>query len=181
MPCAEAATAVDANMNKVHNLTRGSFFTALSVLIIYLSTIMPVGRLYLLAAACCIIPISILTTGIKNSVLVYAASAILSALLIGLKINVFSYIILFGIYGFVKLYVEKLRKLYIEIFLKLLFYNASIFIIFLIYNTLFINTSNLKLPIYIIILISEPIFLFSDYVITLFISYMNRRFIKNFR
>ncbi|KOF56934.1 MULTISPECIES: hypothetical protein [Clostridium] len=165
-------------MDKTKKLTRSSFYTALSVLIIYLSTIMPVGRLYLLAVACCIIPISILTTDIKHSLLVYVASSMLSILLLGVKINVFSYIIFFGIYGFVKLYIEKLRKLYIEVFLKLVFYNAAVLIIFMIYNALFINTSNIKLPIYLIVLISEPIFLLCDYVITLFIGYMNRHFIK---
>lgn len=168
-------------MNTTKNLTRSSFYTALSVLLIYLSSILPINKLYILAIACCIIPISILTTGVKNSILVYAASSILSFLLLGIKINVFSYIILFGTYGFVKLYIERLRKLYLEIFLKLLFYNAAIFIIFLIYKTLFFNTSNIKLPIYIIILISEPIFLLCDYVITLFISYIHRRFIKNLK
>lgn len=168
-------------MDKTKKLTRSSFYTALSVLLIYLSTIMPVGRLYILAVACCIIPLSILTTDIKYSVLVYTASSILSILLLGIKINVLSYIIFFGIYGFIKLYIEKLRKLYLEIFLKLVFYNASLFIIFIIYKTLFISSSTTKLPIYLIVLISEPIFLLCDYVITLFIDYMNRHFIKNLR
>lgn len=168
-------------MNTTRNLTRSSFYTALSVLLIYLSTILPINKLYLLGAACCIIPISILSTNIKNSILVYTASSLLSFLLLGIRINVFSYLILFGTYGFAKLYIEKLKKLYLEIFLKLCFYNAAIFIIFLVYKTLFFNTTNIKLPIYAIVLISEPIFLLCDYVITLFISYINRRFIKNFK
>lgn len=168
-------------MDKTKKLTRSSFYTALSVLLIYLSTVMPIGRLYILAVACCIIPISILTTNIRYSVLVYAAASLLSVFLLGIKVSVFSYIIFFGIYGFVKLYIEKLRKLYLEIFLKLAFYNAAIFIIFVIYKTLFINTGNIKLPIYLIVLISEPIFLFCDYVITMFIAYMNRHFIKIFK
>lgn len=163
-------------MSSTNKLTRGSIYTALSVVCIYLSSIIPTTKLYVLGIASCIIPISIITTGVKNSLLVYLASSLLSLLIIGLKWNVLAYIILFGSYGFIKFYIEKLNKLTLELILKLLFFNICVVIIYFIFKLLFIDVLKTKLPIAAVLVMIQLIFLLCDYAITLFISYAKKHF-----
>ncbi|SMC23760.1 hypothetical protein SAMN02745134_01976 [Clostridium acidisoli DSM 12555] len=168
-------------MSKSSLLAKGGIYTALSVLCIYLSSIIPTTKLYVLGVASCIIPISILTTNIRNSLIVYAAASILSILLLGIRWNVFAYIIFFGSYGFIKYYIERINKLPLEILLKLIFFNLCMFIIYYIYKLLFMDVLKIKLPLAFAVIAIEFIFLICDYALTLFIAYANRRFIKRLR
>ncbi|MDD3224207.1 MAG: hypothetical protein PHX70_05800 [Clostridium sp.] len=162
-------------MTSINKLTRGSIYTALSVVCIYLSSIIPTTKLYVLGIAACVIPISIITTGVRNSLLVYLASSLLSLLIIGLKWNVLAYIILFGSYGFIKFYIEKINKLPIELILKLLFFNISLVVMYFLYKLLFMDVLKLKLPIAAVLVMIQLIFLLCDYAITLFIAYTRKR------
>ncbi|AAK78624.1 membrane protein [Clostridium acetobutylicum EA 2018] len=168
-------------MSKTQSLTRGSIYAAVCIVFIYLSTIIPAGRLSFLAAASLVIPLSILTIGIRSSLMVYASTSILSLILLGFRQNVLIYILLFGNFGFVKLYIERIRKLPIELLLKLIYFNAVIFVIYTLYKTLFLNTMYKNFPIYIIVVILEFIFLLYDYIVSLFVLYINRHIIKNLK
>lgn len=161
-------------MNNTLKITRGGLFTALGVLFIYLSTIVPTSKIYLLGIASCIVPMSIVTTSIKNGWLIYISTSVLSILLIGFKGSVIAYILFFGLYGFIKYYLEILRNMSLEIILKLLFFNLSIGIIFLMYNMFFAGLLKINIPIYAAILMFQLVFLIYDYALTLFIAYVNR-------
>lgn len=166
-------------MNKTNNIARGGLFTALSLICVYISTIIPTSKLYILGFACCITVISILTTGIKNSIIVYGATSLLSIILLGVKWNVLAYIILFGSYGFIKYYIEKINNLAIEIILKLVFFDICTAIIYYLF-ILFLGTApTLKIPLVFAFIMLQPVFLICDYAVTLFISYMRRHYLKN--
>lgn len=164
-------------MNKTLNIARGGLFTALTVLIIYITGITPTSKLTLLTAASAIIPYSILTTGIRNSFVVYAASSALS-IIIGFRGAALAYLIFFGLYGFVKYYVESLNKILYEILIKLVYYNISLYAIYMIYRSLFTSNFSTKLPIYVLIAGAQVAFFIYDYALTLLINYIRRRFIK---
>lgn len=164
-------------MNKSLKLARGGIYTAIGFLCIYLSSVVPVNKFYLMGIAACIIPISVITTGLKNSYIVYISTSILSLIVLGFRGSVFSYIAFFGIYGFIKYYIEKLRNLYIEIPLKLVFFNISLYLIFLLFKS-FIAIPTTKLPIPLLIIISEFIFLIFDYALSVFITHFSNRFLN---
>ena len=164
-------------MSKASNLAKGGLFTALTVVFLYLSNIVPTNRLYLLALASSIIPLSIMTTTIKNSIVIYLASTLLS-LLLGLKGGALAYAIFFGLYGFVKYYVEKLRKPIYEIAIKLCFFNTCVYLIFILYKLLFLNFPKVNIPIYYAIAMLQVVFVLYDYALTVFIAYINKRFIS---
>lgn len=166
---------------KTSNLTKGGIYTALSLLFIYLSNILPTNKFFILIIVSCIIPISILTTSLKNSITIYIATSLLSLLLLGIKLNVLSYIIFFGSYGFIKYYIERMNKLPLEILLKLVFTNICAVIIYFLYTLLFIDVMNLKFPIYIFVIALEIIFLFYDYALTLFISHVSKHYLKKLK
>lgn len=164
-------------MSKASNLAKGGVFTALTVIFIYLSTIVPTNRLYLLALASCIIPLSIMTTNVKNSFIIYFSSSILSFLL-GLRGGALVYAVFFGLYGFVKYYTEKLRKPVYEIILKLVFFNIGLLIIYNFYTLLFLELPKVNIPIYYAVAMLQVIFFIFDYALTVFVAYVNRRFIS---
>jgi hypothetical protein len=166
-------------MGKINNLTRGGIYSALSVIILYISSIAPTSKLSLLTIASAIIPFSLLTTNVKTSILVYIATSILSAML-GLRSMAIAYALFFGLYSIVKYYIEKIRKAYLEIILKLTFFNISFLIIYYFGKLILSDVISINLPLYYLIPILEISFIIYDYVLTNIISYINRRFVKQF-
>lgn len=167
---------MDSKNTKASYISKGGLFTAFGVICIYLSTLLPVNKLYLLAIASCIIPLSVITTNIKNALIIYTATSALSLLICGFKIPVILYIIFFGLYGTIKYYVEKMRKIYLELLLKLIFFNIVMFSMFIIYKLFFPNVLKLNISIYFIIIGAQFAFLIYDYVLTLFIDVINKKF-----
>lgn len=170
-------------MHKTSNITRGGLFAALSLIFIYLSSIAPTNKLALLTLASFIIISSILIMGIKSSFILYIAVSMLSLFLLSSKGIAIVYLMFFGAYGFIKYYIEKLNKLPLEILLKLLFFNSSLGILFLLYDTLFVNLvdlSKIRFSLYIVILALQVAFLVYDYVLTVFVSYFNNKLYDKF-
>ncbi|NRY04558.1 hypothetical protein B0H68_003895 [Clostridium beijerinckii] len=102
---------------KAKYIAENGITIALTLIVLYAASILPVSTLTILTIASCLIPISIIRTSIKNTILVYVASSILSLFLIPTNIAVY-YISFFGIYGIVKYFSEKLRNIPLELFLN---------------------------------------------------------------
>jgi hypothetical protein len=163
---------------KSNNIAKGGIFSALSLILLYFSSVFPTNRLFILGIASCIIPLSIITTGIKNTIVVYTAVSLLSLFIIPSKLISIAYILIFGSYGFVKYYIECLRSTILEIILKLLYFNVSSAIIIFIYKLVLLKLPNIN--IYLLIVIIEFAFIVYDYTLTAFIVYANKNLIKKF-
>ncbi|NFP97780.1 hypothetical protein FDG46_03825 [Clostridium botulinum] len=167
---------------KSSNIAKGGVFTAISFLLIYLSTILPVNKLSLLATASAIIPIAIISTNAKNGFLVYLSTSILCSIVVGIsRISVIFYIVFFGLYGIIKYYIERLNKLYIEIILKFAFFNICLIVLLYIYKLFFQVITIINKYIYMYFIVAQIAFIVFDYVLTLFIFYINKHFIKNIK
>lgn len=164
---------------KSNNIAKGGIFAALSLILLYLSSIFPTNKIFILGIASCIIPLSILITGIKNTIVVYSAVSLLSLFLIPSKLISISYILIFGCYGFVKYFIEKLRSVPLEIVLKLLYFNITSAALIFIYKLLLSKLPNIN--IYLVIIVLEFAFIIYDYALTSFISYANKNLIKKFK
>ncbi|MEY7999264.1 hypothetical protein AB8U03_03450 [Clostridium sp. Mt-5] len=167
--------------NTASNIAKGGLLTTIGVILVYLSGIVPFNKTYLLALSSLLIPLAVLITDWKNSITVYVATSLLSLLICGLKLTVLSYIIFFGLYGLVKYYIERFRKLPFEIILKLIFFNLCILLLFLIYNLFFPGLLKIKFPLYIIIIGIQIVFLIYDYLLTLFINYIDKYILKRLK
>ncbi|KEI14697.1 membrane protein [Clostridium novyi B str. ATCC 27606] len=170
-------------MSKVSNITKGGILTALSFICIYLSSILPINKFSLMAITSFIIILSIISIGIKTSILIYIAVSLLSFFMVSSKGTVFTYIFFFGLYGFIKYYIEHFRNVSLELLLKLIFFNISMFILIYLYKTIFIGEFNLykiHFPIYAVIGAVEILFFVFDYILTLFVAYYNSHFPSKF-
>ena len=150
-------------------ITTNAFFIALTIVILYLNIILPISTISILTLASFIIPITLIRNSIKDAILVYISSSIISFFLIPLNISLM-YICFFGIYGIIKFFIEKLNKLYLEILLKLLFFNFMLILGFLLLKSFF-PVNIIKISIWLFIILSEIVFLFFDYALTLLISF----------
>lgn len=152
--------------------------TAFGLILIYISSVLPASRLFLLAAASVIIPFSIVFTNVKYGLMVYISTSLLAFLLIGVRWNVIIYIVFFGAFGFIKYYIEKIRKLILEYILKLIYFNITLVIIYLVFNVLFTTWAKINISFYLAVIMLQVIFLFYDYFLSVFISYISTR-LKN--
>lgn len=164
--------------SKASYIARGGLYTAVGMMFLYLSAYIPNNKFFFLAAASCIIPLSIITIGIKHSFIVYLAVSFLGMFLIGSKGILFLYIVFFGLYGFVKYAVEKIKNLPLELVLKIAFLNISVLLSYFM-SKLFMNyTLSFKVSLYIVIIAIQIIFLVYDYTLTLFIAHTYKIFKK---
>lgn len=164
-------------LRKASHIAKGGFFTALSLLLIYMSILIPSNKHLFLGIASCMIPICILTTDIKNSILVYISTCMLSFFLFGISISTITYIFFWGLYGFIKLYIEKLNRLPLEIVLKLIYFNIILFLVYMLFNSIF----KLNSYIYVFIAAFEIGFIIYDYVLSFFINYISTHYIKKLK
>ncbi|EHI98934.1 membrane protein [Clostridium sp. DL-VIII] len=161
---------------KAKYIAENGIITALTLAILYSASIIPISTLSILTVASCLIPISIIRTSIKNTILVYIASSILSFFLVTINIAIY-YILFFGIYGIIKYFIEKIRNILIELVLKLVAFNMLLSVIYFIGTNLLINLDT-KFPIYIVWIIAQVVFLIYDYALTLIISFYLSRIHK---
>lgn len=146
---------------------------ALTIIVLYAASILPISTLSILTVASCLIPISIIRTSIRNTILVYAASSLGSLFLIPTNIALY-YTLFFGIYGIIKYFAEKLKNIPLELILKLIGFNILLTIIYFVTVNLLVLPS-IKYPLYLIWIVSQAAFLIYDYALTLIISfYLNR-------
>ncbi|MBU3103123.1 hypothetical protein [Clostridium gasigenes] len=161
---------------KAKDLTLGGILIALTLVILYSSSILPISTLTILTLASCLIPICIIRSSVKTGFLVYIGSTTLGFFIIPINIIVY-YGLFFGVYGIIKYYIERLRKLYLEIILKLIIFNI-IFIISFTVATLFLGNVVINIPLWLLWLLAQPTFIVFDYALTLIIGYYLNRFHK---
>lgn len=128
---------------KTNNITVGGISIALSIVILYLTTIIPINTIAILTLASAIIPIVIIRSNIKTSIFVYIITSILSFFFLPINYSIL-YILIFGLYGIVKYFIEKLNKLFYEIIIKLVFFNIVLFIGYFVFTS-FIGPITIKL------------------------------------
>lgn len=156
------------------NITKSGLFLALSILIIYLSSIIPNNKAFLLFGASLLIPLCAIVTNLKYALMTYLSASILSLSLFGPFLTVLAYILFFGLYGIIKFYIEKINKISIEIILKLLYFNITLFSSYYIYKLIIFHNFNLKYK-PIIFIIFQFLFLFYDYILSIFIVYLVKK------
>jgi hypothetical protein len=154
---------------KTKDITLGGIMVALSIITLYLTTVIPVNTLTILTLASCFIPITILRSNIKTACFVFVATALMSFFILPLNYSIL-YGLFFGIYGIIKYFVERLRKLPIEITLKLLFFNIVLSLSLIFMNS-FILDLNINIPTWLFYLVAQIAFLIYDFAITTVITF----------
>ncbi|MHB8063962.1 MAG: hypothetical protein ACYDG2_15255 [Ruminiclostridium sp.] len=162
------------NNKRVKSITLSGILLAFTVICVFLATVLPTSVLSLYAISSLFIAVIILEFGTKAGWAFYLASSILSIVLIP-RLEVIPFVVFFGLYGLLKLYIEKLRSRVLEYILKLIYFNMCLALGLLFLKELILDGVNLSVPIYIAAALLELVFLVYDYVYTLFIRFYATR------
>ena len=158
----------------------GGILTALCVVLIYLATYLPTGKLGLYALASVTIAIAVIELDVKFGTVVYTASSILIFLLTGNINTLLIFTLFFGSYPLLKYYIEKQRSAVVEMLLKFGVFNLLAIVGYFLFKLLLgvspINISNLSILISVSLLFAIQIgFLIYDYILSRLISYYINR------
>lgn len=159
---------------KSSKLAIGGISVALSLVILYLTNIIPINTLAILTIVSSIIPITIIKTDIKTAIMVYIITSICSFMFLPITYSIM-YIAIFGIYGIIKCFIERLHNTSLEILLKLVFLNI---ILAIVYFALPSVLGNIKVSILLMFIGANIAFLVYDYALTIVITYFLAKFNK---
>ncbi|MDK2805473.1 MAG: hypothetical protein PWQ94_637 [Thermoanaerobacterium sp.] len=160
-------------MLNAKSLSLGGVIAALNMVILFIASVMPTSRLFFLVVSSFAISIMVIETGSIGGLVFYLATSILSLILIPNKLISVYYICFFGFYGIIKSYIEKKRfRMYMELALKLIVFNISLFVVYIIFSRIFMmKVFVTALPFIAIFILLQISFLVYDYVYTVFISF----------
>ncbi len=126
----------------VYKLTFSAVMAALTVAFLYLASVFPTGQIGIVAVASLFTIATVIEAGIKHAVLLFAACAILSFLLIPLKGVAIIYTLFLGYYPIVKSFAERMKKpLYSWILKEAVFLVALAVVWFLFRNLVFTGSA----------------------------------------
>lgn len=161
--------------SKSKKIALGAIVTLLSTVSLYISSVLPTNRLFFFALSSFFLAAIIIEDNIKFAVLVYLSSSILSFIVVPNKIAVLPYIIFFGYYAIVKSLIEKINILLVELLIKLMLFNLSIFITYSIFSKALLGEILIKLPVWAIFLLMQLAFVIYDYSFSLCIYFYRNR------
>jgi len=167
----------DKNKFNAKKVALSGMLLAMTVISLYFASFLPM-KLSLYALSSFLISVIIIEFDIKAGWVFYLSSCLLS-LIIPDKITLIPYVLFFGMYGIVKFYIERLRRILIEYIIKLIYFNIFVLIAVLLLKKLeLIPVKFQNQPLWILIAVMEVLFILYDYVYTLFIQYYNIRIRK---
>jgi len=112
-------------MNKTtRSLTLSALLTALTVITLYIASVLPSGRIAMVALSSIFVAAAVIESGLRAGISVYAASSLLGALILPHIGFALMYILLFGYYPVVKSLIEKKAPVILQWILKLCVFNA---------------------------------------------------------
>lgn len=151
-------------------------FTGVAVVLLYIGVVMPTGKLTLYFLASMAVSVAIIEFGAGAGVLVYFAACILASLVAGNILGIVPFAFFFGHYPIFKFFIEKGRKVAVEVLLKLAVFNISWFSWYLLFKSIFIEvlpvqlTKNIGL-LSVFIAAMQVVFFIYDYVYSRLLFY----------
>lgn len=163
-------------MSNTRGIAIGGILSASILIILYLVSILPTSRLFLLMICSIILAVIVIEAGIKAGWLSLSTTFLLSLYFLHDKFLVTLYALFFGLYGILKAYIEGfVKSLYIQYIVKLLFFNCDLLILYYLTTAFTGNIYNIFhytwWVVYLFLLVA---FIIYDYALTAFISYYYR-------
>lgn len=165
----------------IRALTLGAMLTALGVVCLYLSSMMPTMRLSLVALAGLLPCVMVLTGGIGSGFAAYGATAVLAFLIVPNKSAALLYLVMFGHYPMVKSLAERTGNRVLEWLIKLAVFNLSLTVIVLFARTLFGEMFGAEWATWLIYLGGNAVFVLYDFAFSGLILVFNSKFGKILR
>ena len=154
----------------------GGCLAAVSVLFLYLASVLPTGRLALLAAASLCVGLAVMELRLSGAALLYAAVSVLGLLLLPDKTIAAWYVVFFGNYPIVKQWIERIHNLLPEWVCKGICYTAYAGALYGAYHLLLGGIPAMPYALWIVVLLGAAAFVLYDLAFSLLITELLRRF-----
>lgn len=159
-----------------YNTALTGIMTAVTAALVYAASVVPGAELTLLGLAGITSGFVVMEAGIGAGIMMYAASLILSFLLVPVKTAALVYGMFFGIYGFVKYFCEKMEKAWMQIAGKLIFFAADIYVVISVAGNLLLGDEIVSsVNIMVIACAGALMFMLYDYIFTLALLIYRKR------
>lgn len=154
----------------------GALLTALSLVLMALTSVLPTLQYTLVAAAGLLPAVMVIRYKLSGGWMVYTATALLAAILLPDKEAALLYIILFGHYPMVKSLIEQIKRSWLQWVLKLAVCNTLTLAAIFIAQWLFAAGLDLfELPVGLFLIVVNFVFVIYDIAFTRLISYFYPR------
>lgn len=152
-----------------HRVSLTAMFASMSLLFLFLSSILPAGRIPAYFLSSVFVMGLVLEEEIGLAFLMFAAVSLLSLLLIPpATLRTVPYVLFFGHYGIGKYYIQRrFKNKIISYAFRLAYYNAALVLLYLLaYSLVEQDILSAGLPIWAIILIAQAAFVLYEYLFT---------------
>ena len=170
---------MDRGRKSANKVALGGVFLALTVVALFVASVIPGLELTFYALSSVFIGLMILEAGIGGGLAVYAAAAILGFLLIPNKVAVIPFIFFFGIYAVIKCIAEKPQQKIVQMIIKVAFFAAVFAVAYLFFKELFFG--NIDLPDWsfpVLLIVGVAAFILYDFIFTLILELYKKRINK---
>ena len=170
----------------VKRIAVSSIIMALSVVCLFVGSIWPV-KIAMCLMASALTTIAVIECGHKYAWLTFFGAAIISFLVIPKKFIVYFYIFFLGYYPIIKLYIERINRLFPEWIIKLILFNIGLIIAYFSLNRFLLPSLDRELVMFVfkylaaLIATSEVIFVVYDLGLSYIINFYNQRLRRNIK
>ncbi len=162
----------------IKKLAFASIMTALTVVCLYGSVVLPMGRIALLALTSLCVLVTHAECGTKYSLIQFLATGLIGILLIPFKFQMILFVAFLGYYPIVKSYIEQLHNRFMEWLVKILFFNAILIVAYFVLNYVLLAYISFGAifeyvfsHLILVIIAAEIVFILYDYMLSMLVSY----------
>ena len=166
-----------------YRISLTAMMMAFSLLFFYLGTMLPTGRLVCYFVSSIFIAPLAYEDEVGLSVIAFIGAALLGLLIVPNKLNVIPYVLFFGHYGIGKYFIEKKCGKLLGFLIKFVYFNICfVACYFLVKDLLFSAEALATIPVWIIFVGAQVVFLIYDFAYSLgldiYFRYIRKRLIK---
>ncbi len=157
--------------NHTRKITLSGILSALVVIALVAESLAPTGRLGFYVLAAFILSVILMEAGAGFAWASYVVTCLAGFLIVPEKLNLLPYIMFFGVYTLIKFHIEKIRKPWVEIILKLAVFNMALWPAWKIAQTFLPDYFTHGIGVFIGGVVLQVVFILYDYLFTAWIRY----------
>jgi hypothetical protein len=157
----------------------GGIITLLNIGCLYLASVLPTNRIFFFWLSTIFIAAVVIEIGTFQAFWSFTATSVLSFLIVPNKLVLIPYIVYFGYYGIIKYYIEKINNLFSEWIIKIILFNAAVYISYIVTNSFLFADIKINISLWIVAPLLQVGFVVYDYFYSVMIRYYKYR-LRNF-
>lgn len=129
---------------RTRTITLSALLTALTVVFLYLGSVLPTVRFAFSAASSLFAVAAVIESGLGAAVFVFICSSVLGALIVPEKTPILIYALFFGYYPIIKSLAERLRSAVLNWTIKVGVFNAALTTVWFLFRSIFFSAAFLE-------------------------------------